>query len=338
VFAQLTSRLIRIGLVLLLVIVVGTAGYRLIEHESGWSVLDALYMTVITLASVGFGEVHPLSPAGRVFTIFLILGGTGVLVYGISTLTAFIVEGELTSVLRRRKMQRGIDKLTDHFIVCGADNTGRYAIDELAKTRQHFVVIDRNPERLKELEARGILTLHGDATHDTVLLAAGIARARGLISALHSDADNLFVTLTAKGLNARLRVISKAVEEASEAKLRRAGADGVVMPNYIGGLRLASELIRPAVVTFLDRMVRTPDATIRVSPIEIAPHSPLNGQTLAESGLLERDGITVVALLGADGVYHFNPTRDTRLSPKHTVIVIGEIAVVNALNGVAEPV
>ncbi len=330
------SRLIRIALVLVLVIVVGTVGYRVIEHGTAWSVLDALYMTVITLASVGFQEVHPLSPAGRVFTIFLILGGTGVVVYGISTLTAFIVEGELTSVLRRRRMQRGIDKLTDHFIVCGADQTGRYAIDELEKTKQRFVVVDRNPERLQELEARGVLTQHGDATHDTVLTAAGILRARGLITALHTDADNLFVTLTAKGLNPGLRVISKAVEEASEAKLRRAGADGVVMPNYIGGLRLASELIRPAVVTFLDRMVRTPERAIRVAPIEIAPHSPLNGRTLAESGLLDRDGITVVALLGADGVYHFNPKKTTHLSPEHTVIVIGEMAVVNEINGVGE--
>ncbi|MGE5707716.1 MAG: potassium channel family protein [Bacteroidota bacterium] len=328
VFRLLNDRLIRIAALLVLVLFIGVAGYQLLED---WSVLDSLYMTVITIASVGFGETHPLSDAGRIFTIFLILGGGGVLVYGFSSVTAFIVEGDLSDVLRKRKMQRLIDQFQNHHIVCGADQTARYLIDELRKTGQDFVVVDRDSEKLKSLEALNIPYIRGDATHDSVLLAAGIERAKGLIAALHSDADNLFVTLTAKDLNPSLRVISKAIEEGSERKLRRAGADGVVMPIKNGAMRMASELLRPSVVTFLDLMLRSQDATIRVESIEPGENCRFLGKTLRECGILEVEGFSVVALKDSDGNYHYNPPKETPIERDTVLIVMGKVEPINEM-------
>ncbi|MCX5884965.1 MAG: NAD-binding protein [Proteobacteria bacterium] len=324
------KRLLFILITFLLVLFAGVIGYKTIE---GWTVLEALYMTVITLASVGFMEVHPLSPAGRIFTISLILGGTGILIYGISTVTAFIVEGELTNVLRRRKMQKKIDQLKGHYIVCGADQTGRYAIEELVNIKQHFAVIEKDSEKIKHLEEQDILCIEGDATHNAVLQTAGIQRAKGLITALHSDAENLLVVFTAKKLNPNLRVIAKAVEEESEQKIRMAGADGVVMPNFIGGLRMVSEMTRPSVVTFLDTMLRSQDKTIRVEEIEIGPGSLFLGKSIDDTGILSTEGVTLVALVNKinGSNYLFNPPKSRVLTENDVLIVMGNVEVINTL-------
>jgi len=332
---MIQQRLIALLIALLIVFFTGVSGYELIE---GWPTLDALYMTVITLASVGFMEVHPLSNNGRIFTMFLILGGTGVLVYGISTVTAFIVGGELTDALRRRKMQKKIDRLKGHYIICGADQTGRYVIEELSKTKRNFVVIEKDADKIKYLESRNIFFVEGDATHNAALLTAGIARAAGLIATLHSDAENLFVVFTAKRLNSGLRVISKALEEESEQKIKMAGADGVVMPNFIGGLRMVSEMVRPSVVTFLDIMLRSKDKTIRVEDIEIHPDSPFKGRTLDETGILAIEGVTVVALKDkAKDTYVFNPSKTTALNENNMIVVMGNIDLINDIRGRANP-
>lgn len=324
-----------IALMLLAVFFAGVTGYQFIE---GWSTLDSLYMTVITVSSVGFGEVHPLSPNGKIFTILLILFGTGALVYGISTVTAFIVGGEFSDALRRRKMQNRINKLNDHYIVCGADQTGRYVIEELAKTKRDFVVIEKDSLKIKYLEADEILFVEGDATHNAVLHAARIDKAKGLIAALHTDADNLLVVLTAKQLNPSIRVISKAVEEESEQKIRMAGADSVVMPNYIGGMRLVSEMIRPSVVSFLDTMLRSADKTIRVEDIVIAEDSPFSGRTIEETGMPDKEGVTVVALKDAlRDTYTFNPPRSTVLAGHHTLVVMGNIELIRDFKNMAKP-
>ncbi|MDA8082032.1 MAG: NAD-binding protein [Nitrospiraceae bacterium] len=320
---KLQRRLIGILFALSGILIAGVAGYVVIE---GWTLLEALYMTVITLSSVGFMEVRPLSDAGRVFTIILILCGSGILIYGISLVTAFVVEGELTDALRRRKMEKKIAALQAHYIVCGVDQTGRYVIEELVKTRKDFVVIERDPEKAVRLMRENILCIEGDASHDAILLRAGIERARGLVTALHSDAENLFVVITAKRLNPVLRVISKAVEEESEQKIRMVGADSVVMPSYIGGLRMASEMIRPSVVTFLDMMLRSKDKTIRIEEIRIEPGSTYEGLTLQETGVAAQEGISVVALIDPqDGSYLFNPPHSTRLSAGHVLIVIAGV-------------
>jgi len=302
-----------------------------IEH---WPLFDSLYMTVITIASVGFMEVHPLTEQGRIFTIFLILGGTGVLVYAISTIIAFIVEGELTDALRRRKMQKKIAAMNGHFIVCGAGQTGKYVIEEMIRTRKDVVAIERDPAQIKLLDEQGMCYVQGDATHNSILQMAGIERARGIVSTLQSDAENLLVVFTTKRLNPNIRVISKAVEEESEQKIRMAGADSVVMPNFIGGLRMASELIRPSVVSFLDLMLRSQEKTIRVDELVIDELSPYRDKTLLATGIVSKKDVTVVALSRQSASsYEFNPPDSAILMQGDVVILMGDINAINSIKG-----
>lgn len=314
------KRLFGVLIALAIVLLVGIFGYRAIE---GWSFFDSLYMTVITIASVGYMEVHQLSGQGRLFTIVLILCGSATLIYGLSVLTAFIVEGELTDVIRRRKMKNTIARLNGHYIVCGMSATGSYIVEELLKTGRSFVVIDKDSERIRSLNETNILYVEGDATHEAVLEAANIRRAGGLLTALHYDADNLFVVVTARGIRPDLKIVAKAINEESERKLRQVGADSVVMPNFIGGLRMASEMIRPSVVNFLDTMLRSQDAAVRIEEIHIPDHSPLTGKTLADTGILEIEGVTVVALTDGKGSHSFNPPRNRVLRADDVVIVMG---------------
>ena len=320
-------------LLLLAVLVSGAFGYQMIE---GWSFFDSLYMTVITVASVGYGETHPLSDTGRAFTMVLILFGSGILIYSVSMITALIVEGELTDVLKRMKMNKKIERLSGHYIVCGDSQTGRYAIEELLKTKKSFVVIETDKSKITTLTERGVLCIDGDATADAVLQAAGIERASGLFSSLHTDAENLFVVLTAKGLNPGLRVVSKAVDEDSRLKLIKVGADRVVLPNAIGGLRMVSEMMRPSVVTFLDLMLRSKDKTIRVEEIGLVAGSPYTGITLGETGILTMPDVTVVALvIRAGEAYQFNPPHDTLLQEGMVIIVIGVVDAIEQIRRVA---
>lgn len=306
---------------ILLVVALGMFGYHLIE---GWPLFDGLYMTVITLATIGYGETHPLSHAGRVFTMVLILFGSGVLLYAVSSLTAYIVEGELTHAIRRSKMQNAIAKLKGHYIICGHGSTGKYAVEELHKTGRKIVVIEKDLERVAHLNERNILTVEGDATADEILQAAGIKHAHGLIASLHSDAENLFLVLTAKSLNPKLRVIAKAVEEASQKKLRTVGADGVVLPNHIGGLRLVSEMVRPSVVTFLDVMLREKNQAIRVEEIRMPYESPFAGSAVEDLGIQRIEGVTLVALQKGEDQYMFNPHPATAVRAGDVLIFMGE--------------
>lgn len=314
------NRLLGVLVAFSIVICVGTLGYSMID---GWNLFDSLYMTVITIASVGFGEVHTLSFNGRVFTIILILCGSATMMYGLSILTAFIVEGELTDVLRRRKMNKAISKLENHYILCGLSATGRYIAGELEKTGRNFIVIDSDPVKIKELNDANILNIEGDATHEAVLKSANIGKAGGLLSALHADSDNLFVAVTAKGLNPALKIVVKAIDEESERKLQQVGADYVVMPNFIGGMRMVSQMIRPSVVSFLDVMLRSKDATVRVEEINITQDSPLLNRSLADSGILEVEGVTVVALSDGNGSYEFNPSKNRVVRENDVIIVMG---------------
>ena len=316
------KRLRKVMLALAAVIAAGILGYSGIE---GWDLADSFYMTVITIASVGYGEIYPLSYAGRLFTIALIFCGSATLIYGMSTLTAFIVEGDLTHILRRRKMLKTIAGLQRHLIVCGLSDTGRYLVDELKKTGQSFVVIDRDFERLQMLKDEGIPHIEGDATTYAVLEAANIAEASGLLTTLPTDVENLFVVVTACGLNPSLRIIAKAISEETERKLRQVGATGVVMPDFIGGMRMASEMLRPSVVTFLDAMLRSHDGTLRVEEIKILECSPLAGKSLGDSLLMDMEGVTVVAMVDDGGQYCFNPSRDRHLLVGDLVIVMGVV-------------
>lgn len=321
---------LRMALLLLLCIFAsGVVGYRLIE---GWGFLDALYMTVITIASVGYMEVHPLSPEGRIFTILLIITGMGILLFGISTFTAFLVEGELSEILRKRKMEKEISKIKGHYIVCGIGRTGKHILEELHKTGRPFVVIDKNEEVCKELDERGLLYVRGDATSTAKLKAANADQAKGVFCALPHDAENLLLILTAKGINPDLKIISKAEEDESASKMRKAGADGVVLPEFIGGLRMASEMVRPETVTFLDKMLKSQDAIYRVEEVLISKDSPWSGKHLQDSGIFEMEGITVVAVRKGER-YLFNPKKELPLERDDTIIIIGETSMVRKIKG-----
>lgn len=330
---RLQKRLAQIGVLFLAVFTAGTIGFILVE---GWSLMDAVYMTTITLSTVGFQEVHPLSTGGRLVTMALILGGTGSLAYGLSLVTAFIVEGELRDILGKRRMEKALARLHGHVIVCGAGETGKHVVDELLKTKTPCVVIEQNLAQCKHLERFGpIPVIEGDATDGEVLTRARIELARGLIATLPSDKDNLFVILTGRELNPNIRIVSRLIEDESLPKLRKAGADAVVSSNQIGGLRMVSEMIRPRVVSFLDSMLRDPHRVLRVEEAEVISGSPVAGKTLAELDLINRVGLVVIARRrGPDGEYEYNPKPSAALRVGDFLIVCGEPGQLDALRGV----
>jgi voltage-gated potassium channel len=319
---------------LCIVVVTGTAGYMLIGK---WTFTESVYMTVITLASVGFREVRELDAAGQWFTIGLILFGMGTLVYGITNLTAFIVEGELNKLLRRSRMDKNLDKLNNHFILCGIGRVGTNIAEEIVRMGYPLVAIDSQEINLMSLETMDPtpFQIRGDATEEKTLEKAGIRRARGFVSALPADSENLFVVMTARQLNPSLRIIARVNEEENSQKMIRAGADKTVCPSHIGGLRMASELLRPAAVDFLDKMIREKDGTLRVEEASVASSSPISGKTLAEAQIPKRTGCVVVALRRKDGSFQFNPSADTNLSTGDALIVIGEIPKITELKKLA---
>jgi voltage-gated potassium channel len=307
---------------LLTIISIGTIGYHLME---GWSLLDALYMTVITLATVGYGETHPLSAGGRIFTIFLIFSSVGTMGYAIASLTKFIIEGEFNQLLRGKRMSSQIAKMQEHIILCGGGPTGLYIAEELFKTRTPFVLIERNPEALQHVITRigEIPYIQGDAAHDGTLLQAGIDRAKGLIAVLGEDKDNVFIVLSARSLNSKLRIVARVIEEENTEKFRKAGADEIVSPNAIGGMRMASLMIRPSVVTFLDQMLRVTNQVLRVEEVRMDDVPTMQGKTLEETKLGRQVGLLVLAVKSFDGQYKFNPGAHYVLSSGDVLIVMG---------------
>ena len=300
---------------------IGTTGYVLIE---GWTPFEALYMTVITLGSVGFGEVHPLSTAGRAFTIGLIVSGLGVVAYGLSTITALWVEGDLSHHWEKRRMDRRIADLRDHVVVCGGGETGRHIIHELIATSTEFVCIEHNAEHAEALRRAvpDVLYIVGDATETEVMRAAQVERARGLIAAMPADKDNLFALLTARELNPRLRIVSRVSGDESRPRLLKAGADAVVSNKAIGALRLASEMLRPHVVSVLDAMLREPSPT-RVQEIPVGPGAA--GQSLARLKFHERAGVIVFALRERATQRHlFNPPAERPLEVGDVLIACAD--------------
>lgn len=324
------ARLATATAVFLGTVLAGTLAYYLLG-DGMWSAFDCLYMTVITLSTVGYGEVLPgmsKLEGVRIINLTLIVLGSGTLVYFVSNLTALIVEGDLGGILRLRKMERTLEKLTDHVIVCGVGSTGRHVAAELVVTETPFVLIDRDEHRLLELrqelgtEAPYVV---GEATDDHVMERAGITRARGVIAALTDDKDNLFITVTARSYNPGARIVAKAIEPSTEAKLRRAGANSVVSPNYIGGMRMASEMIRPATVQFLDRMLRDREGrTLRIEEIEVSEESGLLGKTLADTKIRTL-GVLVIAVHLPDGEYVYNPAGDQEIQKGSALIVLAEV-------------
>lgn len=318
---NLHHRLLQIVALLAGVTLVGTSGYVFIE---GWPVFDALYMTIITLGSVGFGEVHPLSTAGRAFTMALIVSGLGVVAYGLSAITAHWVEGDLSHLWEKRRMERRIGELRDHVVVGGGGETGRHIIRELLATRTPFVCIEQDPVHAETLRRAipDVLQIVGDATETEVLQAARVEQARGFIACMPADKDNLFALLTARELNPRLRIVSRISGEESRSRLLKAGADAVVSNKSIGALRLASEMLRPHVVSVLDAMLRD---TNEVRVQEITVGSGAAGQSLGNFKFSERVGIVVFALREAGTQrYVFNPAPERPLAAGDVLIACAD--------------
>ena len=314
-------------------LVTGTVGYLLLENDNPirrWQLLDAIYMTVITLTTVGYGNMD-MSDAGRVFTLFLLLGGFGVFTYSVTIATAFLIEGQLQSFFRQQKMVRTVDKLSNHYIICGLGDTGVHVLDEMLKAEVDFVGIEFDEERLLQLsDTRDFPYLQGDATDDELLIRAGITRAQGLVTCLSRDQDNLFVVISARKLNRRLKIASKAVEDNSPGKLVTAGADEVVLPDHIGGLRLASSILYPHLVEFLASITQDQQGTHFAESI-VQRNAPLDGIPLKNANIQEQTGLVVLAIRYTDGVFLYNPPGDKLVEAGDALLVIANQQQLRAL-------
>ncbi|MBD3414965.1 MAG: potassium channel protein [Candidatus Aminicenantes bacterium] len=317
-----------------LVFVSGVLGFKIFGGQD-WSLLDSLYMTVITISTVGYEEVLDLSanPGARIFVVAFIVLCLGTITFALSSITAFIVEGELKNIIWRKKMDRKISKLKNHLIVCGSDETARTIIEELILTQRDFVVIDPSQEKIDRLSSLGdFMHIIGDSAEDEVLLSAGIKKAKGIILSLSTDEENLFVTLSARSLNPDIRIVSKAIDLKSDNKMRKAGADSVVSPTFIGGMRMVSEMVRPAVVSFLDMMLRERKRVFRFEEVLIEKGSPFIGKTLDECRIREKVGAILVAIKDKEsGEYDFNPSPQTEIKREDTLIFIASPEMIQQL-------
>jgi voltage-gated potassium channel len=316
------TKLLAVGVLLYVgLLASGALGYMVIE---GWSFLDSLYMTVITLATVGYGEVHEISPAGRIFTVVLIFLGVGFFFYIAGNVVEFLVEGRIRHVMGRRILDNQISKLKDHFIVCGYGRMGRALCSYLIQKYLDVVVIEQNSERVSVMNKDGILYLVGEANDEAVLLKAGIKSAKGVISVLGSEADNVFLVLIAKGLNPKVFVVARANQNATEKTLYAAGADKVVSPYGLGARRMAHAILRPTVIHFLELAFADDDTDIHVEEFPVSSSSILINVPLSESGLRQDLDLIIISIRKADGAMCFNPKASHRFEAGDTVVAVGK--------------
>jgi voltage-gated potassium channel len=320
--SQIYRKFIWTGLALLAVLIAGTAGYRIISIGNS-SLIDCLYMTLITITTIGFGEIVDLSssPQGRIFTMFIALCGIGIITYTLSNLTAFIVEGSLNEAFLRRKMEKTIRKLSDHFIVCGIDGVGHYIINELYETKRPHVIVDTSRQNIEKFlhDYHEDFFIVGDATDNDTLLEAGVMKAKGVFAVTGDDNNNLVISITAKQLNPSVKVIACCYDLKNMDKIKKAGADAVISPTFIGGLRMASEMIRPAVVSFLDIMLRDKKKNLRIEEIPV-PDS-YSGQPLSVLNLQKYpDTLLLAVKIKSDWI--FNPDRHYAFTPGTTLIIM----------------
>jgi len=332
---RLTRRLLLIVLAIATTLTIGTIGFTFIAH---YPVFDAFYMALTTMTTVGYMEIHPLDRAGRIFNSFLIAFGVTTIFIAIGAMTQTIIELEFGDALAKRRNKRMIDNLKDHFIVCGFGRVGRGAAAELKHASVPFIVVDINPERVERAMLAGMLAVAADSTRDETLRHVGIDRARGLVAALATDANNLFVLLSAKGLNPNIYVAARAAEEGAEEKMRRAGADAVFAPYSITGHRLAQSLLRPHVVQFLDFTTKDIGEDIAIEQLRIAEGSPVVSKSIKDMQIGRDLGVIVMAIRQASGAMLFNPTADTTVHAGDFLIVMGRQENLHTLEGlIAEP-
>ena len=298
----------------------GSIGYMVIEK---WSFMDAFYMTIITIATVGYSEVQPISPEGRIFTVMLIFMGVGFFLYVASGLIQFLVEGRIRLVLGRRKLDTKINKLDDHFIICGYGRIGRELARFLIEKYVNVVVIERDEARVGRMDDDGILYLIGEATDEKVLKRAGIERAKGLITAVATDADNVFLVLIAKQINPKLFTVARASEENAKKTLMAAGADKVISPYDLGARRMAHAILRPTVIKFLEMAFADDSVDIQVEEITIRPNSELVGKTMMDSGIRKEFDLIIIVIRKPGDNMVFNPKADTVIEAGDTMVVVG---------------
>lgn len=320
---RLQRRIVILVMVLLVVLAGGTAGFVFIE---GWPVFDGLYMTVTTLTTIGYGETHPLSPLGRVFNLGLIAVGFIVLFALVGTLTQALIELEM-GVFKERRMERQLSKIKDHYIVCGVGRVGRAVIREFESSRVSYVIIEGDAARAKWALDRDVLMVLGDATREDILLRAGVQRARGLVAAVSGDAQNIYITLTARELNPGMKIVARAAEEDAEKSLRRAGADLIISPYSYTGHRIAQALLRPNVVDFLDTLAGPAQAremNLHIEELRVGERSALSGKSLKDAGISRSLGVVILALKREGQGLAFNPSFEERLTQGDYLIAVGE--------------
>lgn len=316
---------------LLLVIAIGTIGFHYIE---GWSWFDGFYMVITTLTTIGYQEVHPLSHAGRIFNVFVILAGVSLLALAVGALSQALLEFELQSFFGRRRMEREIDRLDGHYIICGMGRVGRSVARELARKPAPFVFVESAETKRQRYASENWLVIAGDATQEQTLRQAQIERARGLIAATTTDATNLYIVLTARGLNPHLKIIARASEDSAEKHLLTAGADSVVSPYLFAGQRIAQSLLRPNVVSFLDTATTHLGIDLEIGEIQITGESVFAGKTIESSRIRQERGVIVLAIKRREQM-KFNPAPDERIEADDCLIVMGEPAQLRRLEHTA---
>ncbi|MDD3214112.1 MAG: potassium channel protein [Eubacteriales bacterium] len=315
-------KIVTVLFLLLAVILVGTAGYMALSRVG---FVDAFYMTIITISTVGFGEVGTVTEASRMFTVIIIFSGIAVLGYGVSELVKSLFEGELKTAWRKKRMQTKIQELTAHYIICGAGDVGLTVINRLKGNGADFVVIEENEKRVESLSQSNVLTIEGDATQEEVLQKAGIMNAKGLVCTLDTDAENVFTVLTARQMNNDVYIVSKAIEPSAHNKLLKAGANKTISPSEIGGQRIAGFLLRPSVMAYLDVITHAGDRTLDLEEVAIPARSAVSGKKLSEIKIPEKTGLIILALKRkGESRFKFNPGSGEVLNPDDTVVVLGE--------------
>jgi len=316
------TRHLTVSLVLsIIIVVIGTSGYMIIE---GWSLLDALYMTTITISTVGYSETHPVGQIGRMFTIFLVFFGVGLTLYVAAAVVQFMVEGRLRTILGRRKVDKQLQTIKNHYIICGYGRIGSVLCRKLKQSHIALVVVDKDPDLTTLLDEDGVLYVSAEATVEANLIRAGIQRAKGLIAVLATDTDNVFLTLTARQLCPDLFILARSGHQASKSKLTAAGANRVESPYDMGAVRMAQRIIRPTVTSFLDLAFTHKRKDILMEEIPVSPSSSLADVMLKDSGIRQRFNLIIIAIEKADGSMLFNPSFEAYLKGGDTVIAVGE--------------
>ena len=329
-----TSHLTIVVLLSVILVGLGTVGYMVIED---WTAMDSLYMTVITLSTIGYGEVNPVSPNGRVFTLVLIVMGVGFFLYVIGNVVQFLVEGRIRHILGRVKLDKQINHLNDHYIVCGYGRMGRAFCRYLIQKGLKFVVVEKNENRIPVMNTDHVLYVVGEATIEDNLRKAGIKRASNLIATLGTDADNVLVVLLAKGLNPNIYVVARASQNASKKPLDTAGADVVVSPFDVGARRMAHAILRPNVIRFLEFAFADENTNIHIEEFPVSESSKLVGVPLQESGIRQDYNLMVISIVKSDGEMVFNPSADTTIRSDERVIVCGSIEDLSRLDKALNP-